>query len=254
MIIAQISDTHITVNTPDSDRRILDFEIVIRDINDLIPQPNLIIHSGDIVQNGLFEEYVKAKEIISGAIAPVYVMVGNKDSRNLIREAFSGAGYLSSNSQFIDYEVDNFPVKLIFVDTLHRNSKKGGFCDYRKKNLIRMIDSGSAKPVAVFMHHPPCEINVGPELFHFEKSEIMSELCETLQLSGRVISVFCGHVHRSTTGRIATIPVTVVPSVATLLRWGEYPTHMKQLPTYNVHRYDKDWGFITETRIAGLFS
>src|SRR5215831_20022727 len=39
MIIAQISDTHIALDTPDADRRIRDFALTIADINGLDPPP-----------------------------------------------------------------------------------------------------------------------------------------------------------------------------------------------------------------------
>ena len=38
----------------------LDFETVIRDIISLNQQLDIIIHYGDVVQNGLMEEYAKA--------------------------------------------------------------------------------------------------------------------------------------------------------------------------------------------------
>ena len=113
MIIAQISDTHINLNTPGSVQRILDFETVILDINSLKPQPDLIIHSGDIVQNGLIEEYAEATKIISKAIAPVYVMVGNKDDRKNIKKSFAKEKYISVNSQFVDYAINDFPIKTL---------------------------------------------------------------------------------------------------------------------------------------------
>ena len=52
MIIAQISDTHLTLDTPDADRRMYDFASTIADINALDPAPDVIVHTGDIVHNG----------------------------------------------------------------------------------------------------------------------------------------------------------------------------------------------------------
>ena len=52
MIIAQISDTHIALDSPDADQRIRDFELTIADINALDPAPDVIVHTGDIVHNG----------------------------------------------------------------------------------------------------------------------------------------------------------------------------------------------------------
>jgi 3',5'-cyclic AMP phosphodiesterase CpdA len=47
MIIAQISDTHIALDTPDADRRIRDFALTVADINALDPAPDVIVHTGD---------------------------------------------------------------------------------------------------------------------------------------------------------------------------------------------------------------
>src|SRR5436853_6672453 len=41
MIIAQISDTHVALNTSDADQRIRDFELTIADINALDPAPDV---------------------------------------------------------------------------------------------------------------------------------------------------------------------------------------------------------------------
>jgi hypothetical protein len=67
-----------------------------------------------------------------------------------------------------------------------------------------------------------------------------------------VIAVFSGHVHRGTSGEVGSIPATVMPSVATTLRKGEYPADMKMRPIYHIHRFDPARGFSTESRIVGL--
>jgi 3',5'-cyclic AMP phosphodiesterase CpdA len=114
-----------------------------------------------------------------------------------------------------------------------------------------MIDSESTKPIAVFTHHPPFEVMVGPDSLHFETPEIMSRLRRALQHSGRVVAVFSGHVHRAAAGYVESIPATVMPCIATTLRKGEYPPDMETRPIYQVHRFDPIWGFVTETRIVG---
>jgi hypothetical protein len=43
-----------------------------------------------------------------------------------------------------------------------------------------------------------------------------------------------------------------VQCIATTLRKGTYPPHMKTHPVYHIHRYDPACGFITETRIVGM--
>jgi hypothetical protein len=81
-------------------------------------------------------------------------------------------------------------------------------------------------------------------------AKLPSDLLKALQHSGRVIAVFSGHVHRAA-GQIGSIAATVVPCIATTLRRGDYPPHIKIRPVYQVHRFDPVWGFTTETRIVG---
>jgi len=251
MIIAHISDTHIALDADDADRRIDDFERTIADINALEAAPDVVVHSGDIVHNGRQDEYARAAAILGKLRAPVYVLAGNKDDRANLRAAFSARGYLAPDAPFIDYAVEDYPVRLIAVDTLCPGSNKGDFCAEREKRLIQMIGAEASKPIAVVAHHPPFEVNVGPDPMNFETPAAMARLAQALQRSGRVIAVFSGHVHRAAEGHVGSIPASVVPCIATTLRKGVYPANMKDRPVYHLHRFDPAWGFITEARVVG---
>jgi Icc protein len=109
MIIAQISDTHIALDSPDADQRIRDFELTIADINALDAPADVIVHTGDIVHNGRQDEYAQAVATLTTARAPVYVLAGNKDSRANLREAFSTARYLAPDADFVEYVIDDYP-------------------------------------------------------------------------------------------------------------------------------------------------
>ena len=251
MIIVQISDTHLALDGPEGERRLRDFARVIDDITALAPAPDVIVHTGDIVHHGRADEYAEAAAILARARAPVYVMAGNKDERANLLGAFSSSEhYLATGSPFIDYAVEDFPVRLIMLDTLSAASNKGDFCPARLNRLSAMIDAEPQKPIAVFTHHPPIEVLVGPDRYHFENLDAMQALCDALTRSGRVIQVFSGHVHRPYAGRVGSIPVTVATCVATALRRGEYPESMKPVPLYAIHRHDPATGFSTETRMA----
>jgi len=250
MIIAQITDTHIALDAPDADQRRRDLALTIADINALDPAPDAIVHTGDIVHNGRTDEYAEAASILAEASPPVYVVAGNKDNRENLRTAFAGFRYLSADSDFIDYAIDDHAVRLIALDTLNSGSNKGDFCVERVRRLIELIDAEPTKPIAVFTHHPPFEVMVGPERLHFETPEKMSRLRRALQHSGRVIAVFSGHIHRAAAGHVGNIPATVMPCIATTRRYGAYPPHMMVCPVYHVHRFDPSWGFATETRVV----
>lgn len=250
MIIAQISDTHIALDTPDADRRIGDFERTIADINSLDPAPDVIVHSGDVVHNGRQDEYAQAVATSGKANAPVFAIVGNKDNRENFHSAFAKAGYLSSDSGFVTYSVDDYPVRLVMLDTLDPEGNKGEFCDERFAGLEELLEPEPVKPTLIFMHHPPFDVPVGPAPLNFKSRDTMQRLRQVLQDYGNVIGVFSGHVHRAAFGDVGRIPASVMTSVATTLRWGEYSHEMSARPVYHIHRYDPGVGFVTETRIV----
>jgi Icc protein len=250
MIIAQISDTHIALDTADANQRIRDFERAIADINVLDPVPDVIVHTGDIAHNGRPDEYAEAVRILAKARAPVFVIPGNKDDRKNLFAAFSLCGYLGPDSNFIEYAVEGYPVRLISADTLNANSSKGDFCAERAERLISLINAEKSKPIAILAHHPPFEVPVGPDALNFETVEMMERLRQALQSSDRVIAVFNGHVHRGTAGNVGNIPAIVAPCLATTLRKGEYSARMKTCPIYYLHRFGPLWEFVTEPRIV----
>src|SRR5262249_13966212 len=153
------------------------------------------------------------------------------------------------DSNFIDYAIEDYPVRLIALDTLGPGNK-GDFCGERLRRLDSLIDRDRTKPIAVFAHHPPFEVMVGPDRINFETAEIISRVRRALQRPGRVAAIFSGHIHRAAEGYVGNIPASVVQCVATTLRYGAYPPQIKTRPVYQVHRFDPVWGFATETRIV----
>ena len=237
MIIAQISDTHIALDTEDSERRIEDFKTTIRHINALDPKPDVIVHTGDIVQNGLPQEYEVCRDILMEATVPVYLMVGNKDDRANLRAVFHRAAYLNDGDGFISYAVDGYPLRLIMLDTLNPGSRKGDFCQQRIAQLSEMLDASPDKPTLVFAHHPPFLVQEGPEPLHFETPEIMEQFRHHLGKHEQVLALCCGHVHRGVSGELGAKPIFVMPCIATSLRRGDYPSQLEDRPIYHIHRY-----------------
>lgn len=249
MIIAQISDTHIALGATDADRRASDLERTLADINTLDPAADVIIHTGDVVHGGRREDYAAAASLLATARAPVYVAPGNRDDRENLRHALS-RWVPTSGPGFLDYAVEDFPVRLVAFDTTTSASNKGDFSPERARGLTALIETESQRPTAVFMHHPPFTVTVGPDPLNFVTAEAMASLQATLERSGRVVAVFCGHVHRSTWGRIGNIPVMVAPCTATTLRKGDFPSQMQGRPIYHLHRLTSACELVTELRIV----
>src|SRR6185312_11852181 len=254
MIIAQISDTHICLGAADADCRAADLGRTLADINALDPAPDVIIHTGDVVHGGRREDYEVAAALLATARAPVHIAAGNRDDRENLRHSLSRWVQPASDSGFLDYAVEDLPVRLIAVDTVNAATNKGDFSAARARDLMVLIDAEPDKPIAVFLHHPPFVVPVGPDPLNFVTAEAMADLQRTLQRSGRVVAVFCGHVHRSTWGRIGEIPVMVAPCTATSLRKGDFPPQMQSRPVYHLHRLNCAGELVTEMRIVAAAS
>ena len=67
MLVAHISDTHIMAPKEPNERsleRINFFQRCVEDINSLRTIPDVVIHTGDLTDNGLPQEYIVAKDIL----------------------------------------------------------------------------------------------------------------------------------------------------------------------------------------------
>jgi 3',5'-cyclic AMP phosphodiesterase CpdA len=250
MIVAQISDTHLCLDCEDAGRRATDFSDTVADINALDPLPDLVVHTGDVVHNGREDEYRAAAEILARARPPVFAIPGNKDRRAAMRAELSRFARFEAGKPFLDYAVDDFPIPLIALDTLDEAGNKGDFCDARRRRLAAMIAARPAGPVIAFAHHPPFEVLVGPDRWHFAEQAAADRLTGELLRSGRVAGLFCGHVHRPFEARIGDIQGMVMPCVATTLRRGEYPARVATRPIYYIHRFDASGAFSTEARVV----
>lgn len=77
--IAHISDTHISRHGNFIEKM---FDKAIKEINNLKPQPNVIIHTGDLTDNGVLSDYEFSLEKLGMLKTKVLVAPGNHDQRN----------------------------------------------------------------------------------------------------------------------------------------------------------------------------
>lgn len=250
MIIAQISDTHLDTDSPGSAGRLRDFERCVAAIDQLDPPPDVVIHTGDVAHNGMPEEYEAARRILGTLRCPVHIMPGNRDNRSAMRAAFSADPYLLSDTPFIQYSVDTFPVRLIVVDTVSQSGKHGEFCRIRADKLRARLAEETARPTVIFMHHPPFEVRESDYPIQFAAWESVERMSRALDGQTHVLGMFCGHTHRDSAGELGTIPASSMPSVAVDLRQGAYPAEFQSAPLYKLHRFDARHGFASEIRAA----
>ena len=86
---------------------------------------------------------------------PVYLIPGNHDEREALADAFSDHDYLPRDREFLHYVLEQYPVRLIGLDTLVPGKGSGLMCEERLTWLAARLEVAPARPTVVFMHHPP---------------------------------------------------------------------------------------------------
>ncbi len=250
MIIVQISDTHIDLDGEDSVSRLQDLERCVNDINGLDILPDVVIHTGDLAHNGTVEKYSKAVKVLERLLCPLFIAPGNRDDRVSLSAAFPNSCSMLYDTSYIQYSVEKFPIRLIAIDTLSDTTNMGNFCNVRADNLSRMLSENQTKPTVIFMHHPPFEVHQSEFKWQFDSQEAISIIENALEGHKQVVRAFCGHSHRECEGVTASVPVSCTPSIAINLRLGDYPDAAATAPVYQIHRFNSDTGFTTETRVV----
>lgn len=229
MQVVQISDSHIALSSP---QRGDDLHRCIECINALQPQPALVIHCGDITHNGRDEEYTIAQQLLAHIHAPLLLMAGNKDRRDGMLKAFADERYLTPGMPFIQYSVEDFPVRLIILDTLADNINKGQLCEARMAHLQQMLEQDSDRPVHIFMHHPPFEAHEIPEPRQFNDWSEVDAFSAMVARYPTIQHIWCGHVHRNIESSTGGVAVSAISCLAHDLRKGEMTHHERTMPMF----------------------
>jgi 3',5'-cyclic-AMP phosphodiesterase len=233
MRIIQISDSHIS---RDHLERGQDLEALVTHINALDPQPDTVVHLGDVAHNGLAEEYAIARECLDRLRAPLFVVPGNKDRRPEFIAAFADGDHIRPDMAFVQYSVERFATRLVFADTLNATSNKGRLCGERLKHLETLVVVDRSRPTALFLHHPPFAVSIAPDPFQFEDWAEAEAVQALVARHPHVCGLYCGHVHRGMETVIEGAPASIVSSIAFDLRWDKAMTGGdRKVPVYKTH-------------------
>jgi Icc protein len=254
MLVAQISDTHILAPDQSNDRslkRISSFKRCVEDINSLSITPDVVIHTGDLTDNGLPEEYATAKGILKSLEAPFYPTPGNRDGSRSMMASFANDLNLSREQDFMIYSVDDFKIRLISVDSLSESGPKGDFNEAKLKALGRILNEAVAKPTVLFMHHPPFDVSADIQPFYeYNRPEAVDELCDVIKDHKQLIGIFCGHIHRAFSTNFAGVRASTMPSIALELSQEISPVKKTNNPVYHLHKFHSSLEYETEIQHA----
>ncbi len=213
-LLVQITDTHIQepgkllygkTDTATHLARVVD------EINRIRPAPDLVLITGDLVEGSHDDAYPHFIELIKPLDMPVFVIPGNHDDPEKMVTAFSDTGYFPAAHQSYQYVVDDFPVRILGLNSHQQGSELPGFDDLRLDWLNDQLGR-SEKPTLIAIHHPP--MKTGIEFIDMGGTEWFRGLESVLNDHAQVQLVICGHCHSDLAGRIGNVPVYMMGSTA----------------------------------------
>ena len=193
-----ISDTHISShNRPVAGR--LDTEALLKQlINRLLSareqwgQIDALLATGDISDDGSADSYERFKSLVAPLELPVYVIPGNHDAREPMRNAFLNYGYLPDTGP-LNWHQRIGGVNVIGLDTLVEGVGYGRLLPETLTFLESQLSAAKHEPVLVMLHHPP--FNTGIVFMDAIGLKNINEFEAIIANATSEVRIACGHIH-----------------------------------------------------------
>ena len=208
MILAQISDPHVTVGAGDAGSAEA-LETAVAAVAGFDPRPDAVLLSGDVTEHGTPEEYERVAELLEPLPIPLHAIPGNHDDVDRLRATVGAPG---DPGEPLQYSVDLGSLRLVACDTTVAGEDAGALGPERLGWLEAELRSHRETPTLLAMHHPP--VATGHPLLDAISlaGDDCAALAGLLAESPQVKRIVCGHVHRGATGALAGCPVFVCAS------------------------------------------
>ncbi len=198
MLIAQLSDTHITLDGPQAS----DLLAAIAWLNGLPARPDVVLLSGDVTNNGRPDQYARLREVLAVCAVEVVVVPGNHDDRDALRATLPDTHYPGVIGESLNYAIDRGPLRIIGLDTTAPRRPGGILDDASLTWLDGTLAAAPGRPALLFMHHPPFRTGVNlADIFGFKGLRHFESI---VRRHAHVRRIVAGHVHcerRTTIGQ-----------------------------------------------------
>lgn len=216
-VIAQLSDLHIGGPNVDSGDR---FSAAIAEINAMGRQPDLVLITGDLTQNGTDAEWAEFQDRVKELTAPWEAISGNHD-----RGITELAGHRS---------VKAGPLRLVLLDT-----SSDEFTQADEVWLEDELVAHSDGPVVIAVHQPPFETGIWwMDCVGLKGSDLLERV---VRRHPQVIKVLSGHVHRLVQTNWGACSLWAGPSTSMTVACDLDPSHdpaeSAEAPTFCLHAF-----------------
>lgn len=253
MLIAQLSDPHVVARGAlllgDIDTaRFLRAAVV--HVAALDPEPDLVLVTGDLVNDGEPDQYDHLRDLLAPLTVPVHLLPGNHDRLPALQSAFPGQVHARDGRA--DGVLDG-EVRVVCLDS-SRFPDPGGDLDPAQLTWLDEVLGHVSPPTVVAVHHPPFATGI----WHMDQMALSkaasSALAEVVGRHPHVERVLCGHLHRTIIRRFAGTVAITAPSTAHAvhLELGDGPpAWTDEPPGVLLHRWEPEQGLVTHLSVIG---
>jgi 3',5'-cyclic AMP phosphodiesterase CpdA len=241
ILIAQISDLHIKrpgelaygrVDTAAALTR------CVEALNRFVPQPDLVVISGDLVDTPSVAAYGHLKRLLAALRVPFATLPGNHDGRGMLRDVWPDHqhaqrdGALNSTRSVGDLDI-------VLIDSSVPGAPHGMLDEQTLTWLDTTLGASTTRPALLFLHHPPFATGIG----HMDAQNLRNAdaLAAILRQHPRAQLIAAGHVHRATLTTFAGIAATICPApnhAVALDLDGHLPSSfMVEPPAFHLHAW-----------------
>ncbi|AJP57472.1 hypothetical protein UC34_11440 [Pandoraea vervacti] len=263
MLLCQITDLHVT--RPDTlacgrvdTARALRHAIAA--INRWVPRPDAVIATGDLIDTPHPLEYEVLRACLGDLDIPLYLVVGNHDHREALRDAFPAHAYLRDGGEFVQYRIDLGPVTVLVLDTQDPPGAGGHLCDARLAWLDEQLLACAGRPTIIAMHHPPFETGIEFMDGYGLSAQGRAGFALVTSRYAHIERVICGHLHRSiqasvegAPGIMASTCVSTAHQITLALASGAPGSITLEPPGFAMHLWQRGAGLRTHLAYVGPF-
>ncbi len=211
MLIAQITDLHVGLSGDRADEpNLLRLERIVRTLAGLKPRPDCLLATGDLTEHGDEASYRRLESALRDLPFPVHYALGNHDLRGNFQTVFPDA---PSADGFVQYAIEDGPVRCLVLDTLDEGRHGGAFCAVRARWLADRLNEQPDRPTLIILHHPPAQVGIAwmdPD----PAEPWIARLADAIGDRANVVALLTGHVHRPISLPWQGRPLTICPSTA----------------------------------------
>ena len=251
MLICQLTDLHVCARGQAANRVSETNMFAVRAFRAVSAlKPDAVVMTGDLTESGTIAEYENLAALIAQYLTPpVFVLPGNHDRRENLRQVMGGLPGVTADPVYVQYAVEDFPVRLVMLDSVVPGAANGLLRPEQLEWLDRTLAARPEAPTIVALHHPPFECGI----VHMDKIALRNAeaLAGVVAKHKQIVRVICGHHHRPIFTAFAGTIGSVAPSCAHQVELTFDPADKGALnfepPAYHVHRWTAASGLVTHT-------